>query len=87
MSYPRPFDRDAILAVLWADPIAAVSGQDIPVRLQRGEEYVDLQRLEAGIQRAAANMSPTGGELSRKAVRSATWEKLVAHLDAPDARR
>ena len=76
----RAFNRESILQTLWGDPIAGVVGHDVPLRLQRGEEYLDLQRLEFGVQVARANMSPTGGELSRKAVRAATWDKLLVQL-------
>jgi hypothetical protein len=69
------------MAILWDDPIAAVCGTDLPARLGRGDEYLDLQRLEAGPQRALRSMTPTGGELSRNAVRPGTWDRLMAHLD------
>jgi hypothetical protein len=76
------FDRDQIMAILWDDPIATVRGTDLPARLARGEEYLDLQHLETGVQRAARSMTPTGGELSRNAVRPGTWDRLMAHLNA-----
>ena len=72
--------REAILETLWGDPIARVLGHDIPRRLEAGDEYLDLQRPEAGVQRASGTMSPTGGELSRKAVQPATWDKLLAYV-------
>lgn len=85
---PKPaFNREAILETLWRDPIARVLGHDVPTRLQPGEEYLDLQRLEAGVQHAAGTMSPTGGELSRKAVQPATWDKLLASLGSRSAPR
>jgi hypothetical protein len=76
----RVFDRDQIMAILWDDPIAAVCGTDVPAKLGRGDEYLDLQRLETGLQRAAHSMTPTGGELSRRAVHPRTWERLMAQL-------
>jgi hypothetical protein len=68
------------MAILWEDPIAAVRGTDLPAKLGRGDEYLDLQHLETGLQRAARCMTPTGGELSRSAVCPRTWERLMAHL-------
>jgi hypothetical protein len=68
------------MAILWDDPIAAVRGTDLPARLGRGDEYLDLQRLETGLQRAACNMTPTGGELSRNAVCPRTWDRLMAQI-------
>ncbi len=73
-------DRNLILKTLWEDPIAAVAGRAIPERLRRGEEYIDLQRLQVGVQRAQHVMSPTGGELPRKAVQAGTWTKILAQL-------
>lgn len=75
------FDREGIMQALWGDPIARITCRDIPARLRRGDEYVDLQNLEAGVQRARRTMSPTGGELARRAVRPDTWEKLLAYLE------
>jgi hypothetical protein len=73
-------DRNIILKTLWEDPIALVAGRAIPERLRVGEEYIDLQQLQAGVQRAQHVMAPTGGELSRKAVQSGTWTKILAQL-------
>jgi hypothetical protein len=78
-------DRNLILKTLWADPIAAVTGRAIPERLRAGEEYIDLQRLQAGVQRAQHVMAPTGGELPRKAVQTGTWTIIVAQLGASAA--
>jgi hypothetical protein len=75
-------DRNLILRTLWEDPIAAVLGRAIPERLGKGEEYIDLQRLQAGVQRALHMMAPTGGELPRKAVQAGTWTKILAQLEA-----
>jgi hypothetical protein len=74
------FDRDGILRALWQDPIAHVAPAKLLVRLGTGEEYVDLQHLAAGVQRARTAMLPTGGELSRKSVEPATWNKLLGYL-------
>jgi hypothetical protein len=74
------FDRDGILRALWADPIAQLAFHVAPVRLKRGDEFVDLQRLGAGVQIAARGMAPSGGELSRLAVGPLTWTKLLSYL-------
>jgi hypothetical protein len=74
------FDRDGILLALWADPTLQLALRAVPVRFGRGDEYVDLQRLAAGVQVAARSMVPTGGELSRKTVGAVTWAKLLAYL-------
>jgi hypothetical protein len=73
-------ERNLILKTLWEDPIAAVAGGAIPERIRKGEEYIDLQRLQVGVQRAHHIMAPTGGELSRRAVQAGTWSKILAQL-------
>ena len=78
-------DRNLILKTLWADPIAAATARTIPERLRVGEEYIDLQRLQAGVQRARHVMAPTGGELPRRAVQTVTWTKILAQLEASAA--
>ena len=74
------FDRDGILRALWSDPIAQLAFGAAPARLDRGDEYVDLQRLAAGVQVAARGMASTGGMLSRKTVGPLTWDKLLGYL-------
>lgn len=75
------FDRDAILRLLWADPVAQNAFGAAPTRLNRGDEYLDLQRLADGVQVAVRCMTPTGGELSRKTVAPLTWAKLLTYLE------
>ena len=73
------FDRDGILRVLWGDPIGSLTTR-AATWLLIGDEYVDLQHLAAGVQRARVTMLLTGGELSPKDVLPITWEKLLAFL-------
>lgn len=80
ISSQQSFDRDGILKVLRADPIAHADHYAQPLFLARGEEYLDLQHLAAGVQHATHMMMATGGELSRKAVRPGTWDKLLSYL-------
>ena len=83
------FDREGIMQTLSDDPIVLV-WRDVSARMRRGEEYVDLQNLGLGVQRASCSMAPTGGELARKTVSAATWDKLLTYLaprqPAPDRR-
>ena len=86
VQHDRPqatFDRDGILLALWADPIAQLAFGAAPARLNRGDEYVDLQRLAAGVQVAMRCMASTGGMLSRKTVAPLTWIKLLGYLESP----
>lgn len=79
-------DRDAVIKILWEDPIARVRCHEVPLRLKKGDEYLDLQHLDAGVQRVLGPMSPTGGELPRSAVTEATWKRLLACLSAASSR-
>lgn len=75
------FDRDGILRTLWADPVAQLAFSVAPVRLDRGDEYVDLHRLASGVQVAPRCMTPSGGVLSRKTVEPLTWIKLLGYIE------
>jgi hypothetical protein len=51
--------------------------------LEEGDEYVDLGHLEHGVRRAEGRPRiPMGRVLPRKAVRDATWIKIVEQLAA-----
>jgi hypothetical protein len=75
-------NRNAILKVLWNDDIADIDRAKIPARLQRGDEFIDLQLLGKGVQHALRVTAPTGGVLPRKAVHASTWLQIVARLSA-----
>jgi hypothetical protein len=73
--------RDGILKLLSDDENARVSnaeGKPLPA----GEEFVDLEDLDAGVQTASASMTPerAGSVLPRSAVRDETWTKILAQL-------
>lgn len=72
--------RDDVLMLLWSDQIASTSRGSIPARLARGDEYIDLQHLERGVQHAINSEAPMGGILARKAVQPETWEQLAAMI-------
>lgn len=72
--------RDRVLKLLWADDIARVGPAMIPARLERGDEFVDLQLLERGVQQAIGVTAPTGGVLARKAVQPNTWTQILEQL-------
>jgi len=47
-------------------------------RLSNGDEYLDLEQLARGVQRAPAPTTPMGHVLPKKAVREATWLKILS---------
>jgi hypothetical protein len=83
-SYERSayFTRDMLMKLLSDDEVAKVSTAQTAIRLADGDEYVDLEYLEKGVQRALqfARVEPMGNVLARSAVQESTWTKIVALL-------
>jgi hypothetical protein len=75
------FTRDNILKLLSNEEIAKVSTAEAASRLTEGGEYLDLEHLDQGVQRAKPASKVTMGHvLPRSAVCNETWSKIVAHL-------
>ena len=73
--------RDAILKILSDDEVARVSNAETTKSLPDGQEFIDLQDLERGVQRASGSNKPLMGHaLPRKAVHDDSWTKVVALL-------
>ena len=74
--------RDTILMLLSDEENSKVSTAEAASRLTQGEEYLDLEHLDQGVQRAkAATAKATMGHiLPRSAVSDETWSKILAHL-------
>jgi hypothetical protein len=75
--------RETILDLLSDGELARVSTAETRVRLEEGDEFLDLERLEAGVQTADGVLVHMGGVLPRKAVLGPTWEQILALLAAP----
>lgn len=75
--------RDTILKMLSDDEVARVSTAETAVRLSDGDEYLDLEQLNRGVQRAPGAATPMGRVLPRKAVDESTWIKILARLATP----
>ncbi len=74
--------RDHILGLLSDVEVASVSNAETAPRLANGDEYVDLEHIEQGVQRAGASATPMGRVLPKKAVHEDTWTKILSHLTA-----
>jgi hypothetical protein len=74
--------RDSLLRLLSDDEIASVSTAETAPRLADGDEYLDLEQLSRGVQRAPRLDTTMGQVLPRKAVREATWGAILARLPA-----
>ena len=75
--------RDSVLKLLSDEEVAKVSTAETAVYLSAGDEYLDLENLDRGVQRAPATETPMGRVLPKKAVHKDTWDKIVAKLAAP----
>ena len=75
--------RESILKLLSDDEVASVSISETATRLHDGDEYLDLERIDRGVQRAPGSHTPMGRVLAKKAVHAGTWTKIVARLETP----
>ncbi|MEP7010290.1 MAG: hypothetical protein ABJC13_08230 [Acidobacteriota bacterium] len=74
--------REAILKLLSDDEVASVSTAETAASLAYGEEYLDLENLDQGVQSANDDTGSLGNVLTRKAVHADTWDKIVKQLSA-----
>jgi 2TM domain len=74
--------RDSILKLLTDEENAKVSTAEAASRLTEGAEYLDLEHLDQGVQRAKAATAKArmGHVLPRSAVSEETWRKILAQL-------
>jgi hypothetical protein len=82
-SQTRYLQRNKILKLLSDEEVARVSRAESEPSLTIGDDYVDLNDLDKGVQRAGAS-PPMHGLVPRRAVCEPTWAAIVASL--PDAR-
>jgi len=74
--------REMVLKLLSDNEVGAVATAETAARLTDGDEFIDLEYFERGVQRAPQSMTPMGRVLPRKSVPSGTWDKIVAQLPA-----
>jgi hypothetical protein len=75
-------NRHGILSLLSDAEVARVSTAETAQGLPDGEEYLDLEHLDWGVQRAPGAGTPMGRLLPRKALQEETWGKILRHLAA-----
>jgi hypothetical protein len=75
--------RESVLKLLSHDEVAKVSTAETADRLAAGDEYLDLEQLEQGVQRAGGTAVTMGHVLPRKAVHENTWSKILMLLTPP----
>jgi hypothetical protein len=74
--------RDEILKLLSDAELARVSTADAGAPLKAGDEYLDLEHLDRGVQSASTN-TVTARSLPRKVIQEATWKRILARLSPP----
>jgi hypothetical protein len=74
--------RDRILGLLSDEENAKVSTAEGKTALSQGDEYVDLENLDKGVQRAGTTMPKhqIGTLIPKSAVHAETWKKIAEQL-------
>jgi hypothetical protein len=71
--------RESILKLLTDAEVAKVSRAEDAPRLIEGDEYIDLEDLDSGVQLVQATpRTAPGHALPRSAVSEGTWAKIVS---------
>ena len=73
------------MALLSDEETARVSNAEAGFSMTHGEEYIDLQHLDSGVQKARGNIGSLGEIIPRKSVHKDTWTKIMAGLPPRDA--
>ena len=74
--------RESILKLLSDAELARVSTAEAGPPIGLGDEFVDLDHLNKGVQRAPATMPAMGSLLPRVSVQASTWRTILAKLPA-----
>jgi hypothetical protein len=79
---PEPLTRDRILQLLSDGEFAGVGSAGSQLRLGNGDEYLDLEQLQQGVQKFRGAAALTGHVLPRKAINEDTWRRILRQLKA-----
>lgn len=72
--------RQSVLALLDDQEVARVSTAEGAQQLREGDEYLDLEHLDLGVQHTPRAPGTLGGLLPRRAVTDRTWLAVLEHL-------
>jgi hypothetical protein len=75
--------RESVLKMLSDDEVASVSTAETAARLLDGEEYLDLEQLDRGVQQGTRSATAMGHVLPRRSVHKDTWSKILTLLGLP----
>ncbi len=74
--------RDKVLKLLTDDEVAHVTTAETKDHLADGDEFLDMEHLSLGVQRAPGAKVAMGLVLPRKAVHEKTWDKILHEITA-----
>src|SRR5664279_5690277 len=76
------FTRDSIMKLLSDEEIAKVTATESATSLMDGDEYIDLEQLDQGVQTVPGSTAAiaVGRVVARKAVQELTWKNVVTQL-------
>ncbi len=78
--------RKKIMVLLTDEETAKVSNTETASALIAGDEYLDLARIDQGIQQANSTASVKANDIvPRGAVSAATWTKIKAEIENHEA--
>jgi hypothetical protein len=77
--------REDILQILSEGEVASIGVANMQAQLGNGDEYLDLENLRSGVQRAKTGVTPMGHVLPRKAIYEDTWRRVLRRLKATPA--
>ena len=77
--------RESVLMLLSDDETAAVATAETATRLPEGDEYLDIEQLEQGVQKSHDKKTPMGRVLPKKSIHQDTWNKILKQLPARSA--
>ena len=77
--------RESVLMLLSDDETAAVATAETASRLPEGDEYLDMEQLSQGVQKAHDKKTPMGRVLAKKSIHETTWNKILKQLPARPA--
>jgi hypothetical protein len=80
----EPLTRARVLELLEAGEFGGANAvaAATDARLAKGDEYIDLEDLQAGVQRASGSPSPLRHVLPRKTIHEDTWRRILRQLKA-----
>lgn len=86
MNKPELARREQVLELLTDEETALVSRSE-PSAVNEGDEYVDLDRLDAGVQRVDGVPLAKVSAIFRRLVHDDTWRRIISVLAANGTER